>query len=313
MNRAELIFLLMLDLNAIVAFSYLFWWVIFKRKIDNRKQYAMNTAIMLLCPIIGILYYLISYFKFRFIKLGERDLSDVEFSKKRQIARVKADENRERNIVSVGEAVLISDKEKKRVNMLNVLLGDTDESYSAIALALGSDDSEVAHYAASFLQSKTDTFRENVRKAQRQIAQDDIENEECQDLVVKLILYMNHMLKQKVFTQIEQTDYLEQMEELCKMLYQNARAKLTGDCYECLISRLIDQLQYEKAERWANRFCEQHPDLSVAYKLRMKIYFETNNMKQFVVVLDELRASSISVDHQTLELMRMIQTGQTEQ
>ena len=53
--------------------------------------------------------------------------------------------------------------------MLNVLLGETDESYAAIALALDSDDSEVAHYAASFLQSKMDVFRENVRKTQYMI------------------------------------------------------------------------------------------------------------------------------------------------
>ena len=101
----------------------------------------MHTVIMLLCPAVGILYFFFAFVKYHFIRVGERDLSDVEFSKKRHAARVKADENRERNIVSVSEAILVSDQEKKRTNMLNVLLGETEESLSAIALALNSDDS----------------------------------------------------------------------------------------------------------------------------------------------------------------------------
>ena len=307
MTRGEIVLLIVLILNALAAACYLIWWLIFKKDTDNRKQYVMNAVVMLICPIVGILYFLCSYLKYRFIKFGSRDLSDVEFSKKRHIARVKADENRERNIVSVGESILVSDREKKRANMLNVLLGETDESFSAIALALDSDDSEVAHYAASFLQSKMDTFRDNVRKTQRQIDEGDMEDEACKELIVKLIRYMNHMLKQKVLTQIEQKDFLEQMEKLCEKLFENAPNKLTPECYECLISRIIEIKEYDKAELWGNRFYEQYPGVLAAYTLRLKLYFETSRRDKFFEVLDKLRASSVSIDRQTLDLIRMIQ------
>lgn len=307
MTHGAIIFLILLILNALVACFYLIWYLIFKKDADNRKQYVMNTVIMLLCPVVGILYFLFAFLKYRFIKIGSRDLSDVEFSKKRHNARVKADENRERNIVSVGEAILVSDREKKRANMLNVLLGETDESFSAILLALDSDDSEVAHYAASFLQSKTDTFRDNVRKTQQKIDESDIEDEECQKLIVKLIRYMNHMLKQQVFTQVEQTDYVNQMERLCETLFQNAREQLTPECYEWLIGRLTDLKQYDKAELWGNRFFEQYPNLLAPYSLRLKLYFETSRKEKFFEVLKQLKASSIAIDSRTLELIRMIQ------
>ena len=187
MTRSGIIFLSILILNALIAVGYLLWYLIFKKDTDNRKQYMMHTVIMLLCPVVGILYFFLAFLKYHFVKLGERDLTDVEFSKKRHVPRVKADEERERNIVAVEEAILVSDQEKKRINMLNVLLGETEESYSAIALALDSDDSEVAHYAASFLQSKMDTFRENVRKMQQKIGESDIQEEECQEQVLELI------------------------------------------------------------------------------------------------------------------------------
>lgn len=307
MTRDGIIFLAVLILNAIIAISYLIWYLIFKKDTDNRKQYVMHTVIMLICPVAGILYFFFAFLKYRFIKFGNRDLSDVEFSKKRHIARVKADENRERNIVPVGEAILVSDQEKKRANMLNVLLGETDESFSAIAIALDSDDSEVAHYAASFLQSKMDTFRDNVRKTQQKIEEGDIEDGECQRLILKLMRYMNHMLKQKVFTQVEQTDYVEQMEQLCEKMFQNARNGLTPECYEWLIGRIMELRKYDKAELWGNRFCSQFPDILLSYTLRLKLYFETSRKEKFFEVLDELRASSVAIDSQTLELIRMIQ------
>ena len=307
MTRGGLIFLAVLMVNALVSLLYLVWWLIFKKETDNRKQYVMNTVIMLLCPIVGILYFFFAFFKYRFLELGDIDLSDVEFSKKRHIARVKADESRERNIVSVGEAILISDREKKRANMLNVLLGDTDESFSAIALALDSDDSEVAHYAASFLQSKMDTFRDNVRKTVQQIDEGDIGDEECRKLILNLIQYMNHMLKQNVFTKTEQTDYVRQMEQLCETLFQNARNNLTSECYEWLIGRITELKEYDKAELWENRFFEQYPDLLAAYTLRLKLYFETGHKDKFFEVLTQLQRSSVAVDSKTLELIRMVQ------
>ena len=307
MTRGGMIFLAVLMVNALVSLLYLVWWLIFKKETDNRKQYVMYTVIMLLCPIVGILYFFFAFFKYRFLELGDIDLSDVEFSKKRHIARVKADESRERNIVSVGEAILISDREKKRANMLNVLLGDTDESFSAIALALDSDDSEVAHYAASFLQSKMDTFRDNVRKTVQQIDEGDIGDEECRKLILNLIQYMNHMLKQNVFTKTEQTDYVRQMEQLCETLFQNARNNLTSECYEWLIGRITELKEYDKAELWENRFFEQYPDLLAAYTLRLKLYFETGHKDKFFEVLTQLQRSSVAVDSKTLELIRMVQ------
>ena len=307
MTRGGMIFLAVLMVNALVSLLYLVWWLIFKKETDNRKQYVMNTVIMLLCPIVGILYFFFAFFKYRFLELGDIDLSDVEFSKKRHIARVKADESRERNIVSVGEAILISDREKKRANMLNVLLGDTDESFSAIALALDSDDSEVAHYAASFLQSKMDTFRDNVRKTVQQIDEGDIGDEECRKLILNLIQYMNHMLKQNVFTKTEQTDYVRQMEQLCETLFQNARNNLTSECYEWLIGRITELKEYDKAELWENRFFEQYPDLLAAYTLRLKLYFETGHKDKFFEVLTQLQRSSVAVDSKTLELILMVQ------
>lgn len=307
MTRGGIVFVVVLILNVLIVVGYLIYWLIFKKDEDNRKQYFMNSVIMLLCPVVGVLYFLISFLKYHFWDMDKRDLSDVVFSKQRHKPRVKADENRERNIVSVEESILVSDQEKKRTNMLNVLLGETDESYSAIAQALDSDDSEVAHYAASFLQTKMDTFRENVRKAQKEIEEGDITDTEIQKKILTLITYMNQMLKQKVFTDVEQIDYVSQMELLCALLYEHAQQNMTISCYENMVNRFLELKSYDKAGLWGDRFQQQYPDHLSSYTLRLKLYFESNQKDRFFEVLDQLKASSVVVDNHTLELIRMVQ------
>ena len=300
-------FLAVVIVNCVVTMGYLIWYLIFKRDQDNRKQYIMHAVIMVLCPVVGPLFFLCGYLKYRFIKFGDRDLSDVEFSKQRHAARVKADEERERNIVPVEESIMISDQEKKRTNMLNILLGETGETLSAIALALDSDDSEVAHYAASFLQSKLDAFRERVRQSKQMIQEQKDRGEPYQDAVLVLIRDMDQILKQQVLTRVEQLDYVGQMETLCQDLYDNDRDKLEVSCYSSLFSRLLELQAYDRAEVWGERFADQYPDQLQPYTLRMKLYVETEQTERFMQILAKLRASNIEIDYQTLELIRLIQ------
>ena len=307
MTRAGIVFLIVVIIGCLIAAVYLLWYLVFKRDQDNRKQYIMHTVIMVLCPVIGPLFFLCSFLKYHFLRFGDRDLSDVEFSKSRHNPRLKADEERERNIVPVEEAILISDKEKKRKNMLNVLLGETDEALSSIAMALNSDDSEVAHYAASFLQSKLDVFRENVRRAMQIIQEKESREEPCTEDILALIRYMEQLLKQKVLTQLEQTDYVGQMEELCQKLYDTARDQIDPGCYSGICRLLIDLKAYDRAEVWGERFAAQYPDQLQAYKLRMRMYFEMEEKDKFFETLDQLKSSNVVIDNQTLKLIRMVQ------
>lgn len=307
MTEETLVFLLVLEENLLVVLLYLGFFLLYQQKEDNRRQYWMHAAVMVLCPVIGPLYFLLTFLKCRFLKFGQRDLSDVEFSKRRHVARAKADEERERNIVPVEEAILMADREKKRRNMLNVLLGDTEESLSAIALALESDDSEVAHYAASFLQSRLDTFRERVRQGNLAIARKKAASQPYLEELLAQIRDMNQILTQHVLTGVEQLDYVHQVEGLCQEVWAIDRSRLTPESYESLVLLMQDQQEYDRAEFWAERFAEQHPEALRPYRLRMKLYFETGQSEKFAQVLAQLRSSTVEIDHQTLELIRMLQ------
>lgn len=117
----------------------------------------------------------------------------------------------ERNMVSLEEALEVTDKKSLRTLMLNVIRGDYQNSLASINLALNSEDSETAHYAASILQDVLNDFRSKVQEKYL-LCQE--ENEEQVENCVKLVEYMNPILEQQVLTGLEQRSMTQKMQEV---------------------------------------------------------------------------------------------------
>ena len=73
---------------------------------DNRRTYLIRVIVMVLCPIVGPLFFLVSHLIYMTIFRQEVDLEDVIFSKERVKTHAKADEERERNLVPLGKHFL---------------------------------------------------------------------------------------------------------------------------------------------------------------------------------------------------------------
>ena len=85
---------------------------------------------------------------------------------------MKADEERERDIVPLEEAILVNEKRDLRMVMMNVIKEDFSNCLASITLALDSEDSEASHYAAAVLSDELNKFRIYVQRLWRQIEED---------------------------------------------------------------------------------------------------------------------------------------------
>ena len=152
-----------------------------------------------------------SFLLYKLLASQGMDLSDVVFSKERTDTLQRPDEDVEKNMVALEEALEVSDKKSLRTLMMNVIRGDYKHSLSAIALALNSEDSETAHYAASVLQEVLNDFRTGVHERYRLcLVEDEKQAENC----IHLIEYMNPIIEQKVLTDLEQHSMAERMDEV---------------------------------------------------------------------------------------------------
>ena len=315
MTRAEWLFVIVWIINFIISVLYYLWGALFYVSArerqdkdeaeylhDNRRTYLIRVIVMVLCPIIGPLFFLISHLIYMTIFRQEVDLEDVIFSKERVKTNAKADEERERNLVPLEEALAVSDKKNLRMLMLNVIRGDLQDSLESISLALNSEDSETSHYAASVLRDELNDFRVNVQKIYTDMKEEAQEQTDSEEM---LIDYMNRILCQKVFTEIEQAKFVNIMVEAAESLYQKNASRMLPQRYEAVCLRLIEQKQFEQADLWCERLAKQFPDELVAYTCRLKLYFKENDRHRFFSVMDQLKKSDIIIDNETLELIRV--------
>ena len=315
LSREEQIFLLVLIINTVIAVIYFLVGILImvpvrgrkkkeetERLRDNRRTYLIRFIVMLLCPVFGIVFFFVSHLLFLTIFRRKVDLEDVVFSKERVRTQLKADEDRERNLVPIEEAIVINDNKSLREVMLNTVKGDIKDFLSAISMALDTEDSESAHYAASILSFELDEFRLEVERLYEEIKEEEPGETGAER---KLLDYMNVILKQKVFTDLEQKRYVRMMADVAETFFEKNPLEITQEQYENVCLRLMEIREYEKSEKWCLRLSEQYPDQLSSYTCKLKLYFVINNREAFFQTLDGLKASDVVIDNETLELVRI--------
>ena len=302
MSISEQAFIVVMILNTLVAVIYGIWNFIQCRiREKSVKEYMIRMVIMLMCPVVGPMFFavikLIGVLFFR----QNVDLADVIFSKERVTTYLHADEEQESNVVPIEEALVICDKGNLRNLMMNVVRGDVEESLASIALALNSDDSETSHYAATVLRDVLNDFRAHTQELF--IVMNRNEKDSC-EYACLLIEYMNGVLKQEVFQEAEQRSFVYMMEKACDYLYERDWRRLTPQYIGWLCNLFLKIQSYDKMKLWSDRGRDMYPDELIIYVCYLKYYFTVGKKKQFFEELDRLKQSDIVIDKETLELIR---------
>ena len=301
MTQLRLFFLVLL-INALVVLLYMVWNVLICKK--KNRSFLLCSLVILLCPVVGPCFFLLAWLLFRLFYFAPVDLEDVVFSKARAKRFVHAEEERERNLAPLEEAIEITEAGDLRTLMMNVVRGDIQNSLATIALAMNSEDTETAHYAASVLQNTLNIFQDNVEKQIALIRQEDENRLQYADALVG---YMNQVLEQKVLTGLEQERYVRLLEEVCEILYQEGQEQMRSSHFEAISLRLLDLEDFEDCEKWCMRAAARFPNTLGTYSCLLKLYFSSGQREKFFETIGELKRSPVVIDRETLELIRVFQ------
>lgn len=300
MTQELKLFIILMVLNLLIVAAYIIWNYLRRR--EQWFSVVVKAVVMLVCPLAGPMFVLVGYVAYRLFFSQAMDLDDVVFNKEKSKMYLHADEERERNMVSMEEALAVTDKTNLRKLMMNVIRGDVKKSLSSISLALNSEDSETSHYAASVLQDELNHFRVQVQQ-EYQILKGNPDFEATR--AVELLHFMNEMLMQQVFTDMEQESMVRMMEEVGAMLYDREPLLMSCYDYEAVCLRLLDIQAYEDCQKWCERVMECYPNTLSTYTCRMKLCYYTGQREEFFALLEQLRASNIVIDKETLEMIRI--------
>lgn len=300
MTEQIILLKLILLVNLLLICIYWIWSLAMKTR--DWKSFWICSLVMLLCPIAGPCFFALSHILFKTFFSQPVDLEGVIFSKERVRTFIRADEESERNMVPLEEAIEVADTDELRNLMMNIVRGDVQKSLTAISLALNSEDTETAHYAASVLQDALNDFRNTVQKGQQQL-RNTKENRAVHAGI--LLDYMNRVLQQKVLTEVEQKDFVRIMDEIAEVLYEDGKEHMTSSQFEAVSLRLLEIEEYESCQKWCERAVFQYPNTLATFTCQLKLYFNSSQKERFFEVLEELKKSAIVIDSETLELIRV--------
>ena len=203
MTREETIFLTVVLVNLLIAVLYLLVGALIMVPIrthkekkeetevthDNRRTYLLRALVMVFFPVVGILFFFFSHLLFLISRLllswSHMNLEDITFRKDRVKTQLKADEDRERGVLPMEEAIAVNDNKSLRAVMMNTLRGDIQNSLSSLAMALNIEDSESSHYAASVLSRELNEFRLTVQKLYLEMREEEEDQTNAEELLLE--------------------------------------------------------------------------------------------------------------------------------
>ena len=296
----SILIITLLILNFIIAAIY--YIVVTIVGLNKEKSVLIKTLVMILCPVVGIVFFGLSYIWYKTFMASPVDLEDVIFGKDHPKFETKAEEEKERNMIPLEEAIAITEKQDLRKLMMDVVSSDIKHSLSSITLALNSEDTETSHYAATVLQDALNEFRNEVDKEYKSILEDAPDKyKKCSNLID----YMDQVLSQKVFIEMEQRNYVGIMEAVGEILYMGEPDSITAGQFEAIALRLLGIEDYERCEKWCGRLKMHCASSLAAYTCHLKLYFAMNRRDDFFRCIEELKASPVVIDKETLELIRV--------
>jgi len=230
----------------------------------------------------------------------EVDLSDVVFSKDRVEQLEKSNADEESNFVSIREAVAVSDYRNQRQLMMNILKRDTKKTLGSLSYALNSEDSETSHYAASALGDELGIFRNKVHKLHKVVREyGEAGKDGCE-----LIETVYSTIKQDVFPPTEYKQLVEMVDDTLDIMADKYQDFLHPEYYEWVVELLMDIKEYDKAYKWCNRARDKYDEELVTYKCYFRYYYGIGDGEMFANTLEELKKVDITIDSETLELLR---------
>lgn len=239
------IFVIILAANTFAVFLYVFYFLFKKR--GSKNEYLLKGLVMLICPVLGELYFFFSWLFQHFFFKNAIDLIDVIFSKERSTIMLNAEEEHEKNMMPLEEAIKFGDKDNVRETFLYVIKEDQKSSLGSIALALESEDSELAHYAASIIQAKLDSARRFVNETGDRILEleetlQSVETEDGDIITEECRRFRASMLQKGTRNMEEDADSAEKM-----LYYADISPNLeSSEDYSRRFEQAIKQGQFAK-------------------------------------------------------------------
>lgn len=265
---------------------------------EKSLNYAITSLLISLAiPLFGVILFSIVRFDFLNSRVSQNDYIAKAYSGRNYFKDLDiADET---NVVSIEEALLISDTDYRREIMMKALKKDALKYIQFISTAINNDDPETAHYAAASMLNMRRALDIKMRETLK-IRDENPDN---------ISIAMDYFDITDSYINIFDIDsgirakYIDDNILILKTIIED-KVGTPQKYIMRLIELLVASGNYEEAKKYCKIFLLIYPDNEDKYEGLLKSYYEMKNKKDFDFVLRRLIDSEIMFSNEMLEIMR---------
>jgi tetratricopeptide (TPR) repeat protein len=261
-------------------------------------QHGVSAALIALAlPFGGII--LVSVVHFMHPKVSASHIPDVkeDFTGRPYIRTLNFEA--ETNMVPLEESLLISDRTQRRETILNVLKKDIYEYTDFLMEALGNDDAETAHYAASSMLH----MRRVLDVKMREVTSLYEENPYDADVLIDYVEIIDKYIKISDLDPFVKDRYIiESIKVLKKIIVR--KFDISQKYVYRLIELLIETENFQEAQKYCDLVLNKFEDNEEKYLTLLRSYFQMKDRTKFELILVQIKDLEIGLSHNVNELIR---------
>ena len=276
----------------------------------NWREWLFKMTIVLFLPIIGWL--LPSIWPKSFLRnKGEQfeaymneQTEDIQIQMLESQEKIERD--RELNVLSIEEALIVSDYTTRRRVMIDVLKQDAMQYLDVLKKAVTNEDTETSHYAVTAVIEVKRQQSILLQQLSVQISQ----NPDDKQTALQYASVIKEYLRSGFLDEQSTKQYRTTYSQILQQLIGNDQAD-----EEVYVEKVMMELKLkdmQAAEQSARLFKERYPLSEDAYLSLMTVYFEMRAFKKLEQELRNLKSTPITLSNQALTTVRFWSTGVKE-
>ncbi len=295
MNRTQLITLLVL-----YGLSILVYIIHSARR--HTKMVLLPVFVFL--PLIGPAALILIAFGGLFKKKKDIEVFDEDEKKQKYEYLTQINDEKEMNIVPMKEAMALNKTSTQRDIVFELAKGDPNEYIKNLKQALLSEDSEVAHYAASSISK----FKREMEKTLAERETEFSDRPELSKNRNALINALNDGIKAGLATNEE----IQQMENrIIEILMMEIRLgeAVTKEHYNMICAYLLKTEDYPHFQNWMKEFQVKFPTADEILRLKLQYAYRMKDTALFKQVMSEAEGASYVITKETLNMIQFWNQG----
>lgn len=217
--------------------------------------------------------------------------------------KMAIEKERELAVVSIEEALIISDFTSRRRVMLDLLKQDAMKYLDILQTAVMNDDTETSHYAVTAVIEVKRELSLLLQKISVEFSQNPKDSHVAETYVQVIKEYLRSGFLDKQSTKNYRMTYIQ----VIQTIIENNQA--TEAFFNEKINMEITIGQLQAAEQTALLFKEHYPHSEKPYLQLLAIYCELKSATKFQTVLNSLKIAPITLTNEALVTVRYWSTG----